>query len=260
MLPNVYHSDIALADFWVSEKFDGVRGYWDGEQLFTRSGERIETPAWFTAGWPKVPMDGELWVGRGQFLAAVSTIRHKMPNDDAWHALHFMVFDMPAHPSNFTERNTALSKMIAQIGQPWVRHVEQSKITDKAALQILLKRTVKQGGEGLVLHRGSSFYRAARSDDLLKLKPFDDAEAKVIAYVMGKGKYSAVVGALEVEMPDGLRMRLGSGLSDQDRRNPPVVGSWVTFRYNGLNEKTGIPRFARFLRVREDMVMAASNQ
>ncbi len=254
ILANVYRGEVPLADYWVSEKLDGVRGYWDGEKLLTRGGERIAAPAWFVAGWPKVPLDGELWVGRGQFSQAVSTVRQKTPDDAAWRKLRFMLFDLPAHPGVFDERNTALHAVVAQIGQPWVRQVEQFKVATPAALQALLARTLKQGGEGLMLHRGSSLYRAERNDDLLKLKPYQDAEARVVAHLPGKGRHAGVLGALAVESPQGLRFRLGSGLSDADRRNPPPLGSWVTYRYTGLNEKTGIPRFARFMRVREDMV------
>lgn len=256
MLANVLRGDVALTDYWVSEKFDGMRGYWDGEKLLTRNGEHIEAPVWFTAGWPKIPLDGELWVGHGQFSRAVSTVRKKIPDEAQWRMLHFMVFDLPAHPGSYTERNAALQTVIAQIGQPWVHHVEQFKVADQAALKAMLRRVVKQGGEGLMLHRGASFYRAIRSDDLLKLKPYEGAEAKVIAYLPGKGKYANTLGALEVQSADGLRFRLGSGLSDADRRHPPQIGKWVTYRYNGLNEKTGIPRFARFIRVREDMTLS----
>lgn len=252
MLANVFRDNITLTDYWVSEKFDGMRGYWDGEKLLTRNGEHIAAPIWFTAGWPKIPLDGELWVGRGQFSRAVSTVRKKIPDEAQWRTLHFMVFDLPAHPGSFSERNAALQPVIAQIGQPWVHHVEQFKVADQATLKAMLKRVVKQGGEGLMLHRGASLYRAVRSDDLLKLKPYEDAEAKVVAYLPGKGKYAGTLGALEVESADGLRFRLGAGLSNADRRHPPRLGRWITYRYNGLNEKTGIPRFARFIRIRED--------
>lgn len=254
MLANVYRGEVPLADYWVSEKLDGVRGYWDGEKLLTRGGERIAAPDWFVAGWPKVPLDGELWVGRGQFSAAVSTVRQKAPDDEAWRRLRFMLFDLPAHPGSFDERNAALQAVVAQIGQPWVRQVEQFKVATPAALHVLLTRMVRQGGEGLMLHRGSSLYRAERNDDLLKLKPYLDAEARVVAHLPGKGKHAGVLGALAVESPQGLRFRLGSGLSGANRRNPPPLGSWVTYRYTSLNEKTGIPRFARFMRVRGDKV------
>jgi len=251
-LANLYRADIPLADYWVSEKLDGVRGYWDGRQLLTRGGERIHAPAWFTAGWPAIPLDGELWAGRGRFAQAVSTIRQAVPDDAAWREIKFMLFDLPAHPGSFSERDAELGRIVATINQPRVRHVEQFSVKNVAALRAALDRTVKQGGEGLMLHRGSALYRAARNDDLLKLKPYLDAEARVIAYLPGQGKYAGMLGALEVETEAGLRFRLGSGLSAAERRAPPPLGCWVTYRYNGVDAKTGIPRFARFMRLRGD--------
>ncbi|OGS91560.1 MAG: DNA ligase [Gallionellales bacterium GWA2_60_18] len=257
MLANVYRDDIPLAEYRVSEKFDGVRGYWDGKQLLTRGGERIQAPPWFTAGWPVTPLDGELWVAHGKFSQTVSIVRQQSPDDAAWRKLRFMAFDLPAHPGTFDERNAALQQVVAQVGQPWLRQVAQLRVADRVALQALLKRVAKQGGEGLMLHRGASLYRAERSDDLLKYKPYLDAEARVVGHVPGKGKYAGMLGALEVETATGLRFRLGAGLSDAERRDPPPLGCWVTYRHNGVNEKTGIPRFARFMRIRGDMDSAA---
>lgn len=252
MLANIYRDDIPLADYWVSEKLDGVRGYWDGKQLLTRGGELVHAPAWFTAGWPAIPLDGELWAGRGKFAQAVSTIRQIQAGDEAWRGIRFMLFDLPAHPGSFSERDAELKRVVARIGHVWVGHVEQFRVQDTAALQATLDRVVKLGGEGLMLHRGSALYRAERNDDLLKLKPYLDAEARVVAYLPGQGKYAGMLGALEVETESGLRFRLGSGLSDTERRTPPPLGCWVSYRYNGVNEATGIPRFARFLRLRGD--------
>jgi DNA ligase 1 len=256
MLANSYHPGVALADYWVSEKYDGVRGYWDGTQLMTRGGEPVAAPAWFTAGWPAVPMDGELWAGRGQFAKAVSTVRQKTPDDSAWHGMRFMVFDLPAQGGTFTERIAPLEKVVGQINQPWVKVVAQLKLPDHAALQRLLAKTVKGGGEGLMLHRGASLYKGLRSDDLLKVKTHEDTEARVIAHIPGKGKYAGQLGALLVEMPaasgePARRFKLGTGFSDADRQHPPAIGSTVTYRFRGTNP-SGIPRFASFMRVRED--------
>ena len=113
---------------------------------------------------------------------------------------------------------------------------------------------VREGGEGLMLHRGDSPYRGVRSDDLIKLKTHDDAEAQVVGHLAGKGKYAGMAGTLLVQTPQGQRFKLGSGLSDALRRQPPPVGAWVTYRYRGLND-SGLPRFATFLRVRDDMVL-----
>ena len=256
MLANVYRSGIVLADYWVSEKYDGVRGYWDGQLLWTRGGERVAAPDWFTAGWPKVAMDGELWAGHGQFAKAVSTVRQQTPNDSAWRAMRFMVFDLPAQGGPFTERIPALNGVVSRIDQPWVQAVTQFKVANPQALQVLLAKTVKNGGEGLMLHRGASLYKGQRTDDLLKLKTHEDSEARVVAHIAGKGKYAGKLGALLVEMPaaDGQpaqRFKLGTGFSDAQRHNPPAVGMRVTYRFRGLND-SGIPRFASFMRVRED--------
>jgi len=199
------------------------------------------------------PLDGELWVGRGQFASAVSIVRKKTPDDAAWRTLRFMVFDLPAHPGPYTERNEALKSLLAGLALPWLRAVEQFKVSDRAGLRVAFERVVANGGEGLMLHRAASLYQAGRSDDLLKLKPYEDAEAIVIAHLPGKGKHHGVLGALLVETPERLRFRIGTGFSDAQRRNPPAPGSWVTYRYIGLNEGSGIPRFASFMRVREDM-------
>ncbi len=256
MLANVYGPAVQLADYWVSEKYDGVRGYWDGQKLLSRGGQLINAPAWFTANWPSVPMDGELWAGRGQFQKAVSTVRQQTPDDAAWRGMRFMVFDLPAEPGPFTERLSALNGVVGKLAVPWVQAVAQSKVASHAALQSQLRQITKAGAEGLMLHRGSSLYKGARNDDLLKVKTHDDAEAKVIAHISGKGKYAGLMGALLVEIPaadskTAKRFKLGTGFTDAQRQNPPAVGSQVTYRYRGLND-SGIPRFASFMRLRED--------
>ena len=169
--------------------------------------------------------------------------------------MKFMVFDVPAQGGPFTERITALNAAVAQIGQPWVVAVVQARATTHAALLAQMHRIVKAGGEGLVLHRGASLYTAARNDDLLKVKPHEDAEARVLGHQPGQGKYTGMLGALLVESvasgnaaAPGVRFKIGTGLPDAQRRNPPPVGSVVTYRYRGLTD-AGVPRFASFVRV-----------
>lgn len=251
MLANIYRHGIVLDDYWVSEKYDGVRAYWDGQHLYTRGGEVIAVPAWFVTGWPTQALDGELWAGHGRFAAAVSTVRTIQANDQAWRAMRFMVFDLPQHGGIFDERLPALQAVVQSIRLPWVIAVNQRKFASHAVLQTYMENLVAAGAEGVMLHRGRSLYRAERNDDLLKFKPFEDSEAIVVGYTAGKGKYRDMVGALLVETPAGLRFKLGSGLSDIQRKYPPAVGSRVTYRYRGLNA-SGIPRFAVFMRVRED--------
>ena len=258
LLANLYRADPDLRDWWVSEKLDGVRSFWDGQQLLTRGGERIAAPSWFTAGWPAEPMDGELWAGRDRFEQASAAVRRQTPDDAAWRELRFMVFDLSARGGPFDARIPAIGQQVQALHQEWVQAVGQRKVASQAELQALLRSTVAVGGEGLMLHRGASLYRAGRSGDLLKLKTRLDADARVVAVLPGRGKYQGAMDALRVEAVDsagertGLRFKLGTGFSDAERRAPPAVGTFVTYRFRDLNT-SGVPRFASFLRVRGDL-------
>lgn len=246
--PAVYRGGIPLHGYWVSEKLDGVRGYWDGRQLWTRGGIAITPPTWFTAGWPPQALDGELWAGRGAFTTAVSTVRQQAAGDTAWQQMRYQVFDLPAHSGDFDARLAALKQLTLPA---WVQPVAQERVLSHPALQTLLRETVDGGGEGLVLHKGSSTVALPAKNDWLKFKPFDDAEAKVVGHMAGRGKYQGMLGALEVETPGGHRFKLGTGFSDAQRQNPPALGAWVSYRFRDVNP-SGIPRFASFLRLRED--------
>ncbi len=251
MLATSYRSGAEVSDYWVSEKLDGVRGRWDGRRLHTRGGQPITPPAWFTAGWPKVAMDGELWIGRGRFDEVSGLVRSGKTDGTAWRRVRFMVFDLPDHPGNFDARVMRMRALLAATRISWLQPIPQYRLANATELDDRLKQVVASGGEGLMLHHRNAHYRIGRSDDLLKYKPYEDAEARVVAHTPGKGKYAGMLGALVVQHADGREFRLGSGLTDAQRYAPPPIGSLVTYRYNGLTSK-GLPRFARFLRIRHD--------
>lgn len=252
MLANAYDATtMSVAEYLVSEKYDGVRAYWDGEALYTRNGRPIHAPHWFVAGWPRIALDGELWIARGRFETVSGIVRQESPADAAWRRVRFLVFDAPAVAGEFELRHAELSRLVAQVGVEWLRPVMQERIAGEHALQSKLAQIIAVGGEGLMLHRAASFYRGGRSDDLVKVKPLADAEARVIAHLPGMGKYTGMMGALEVEDRNGTRFRIGTGFNDRDRRAPPPIGTWVTYSYQGRTSG-GLPRFARYLRVRDD--------
>ena len=251
LLAEVYAANVDVSQYWVSEKFDGVRAQWDGKTLRFRSGGGVPAPAWFTANFPAVPLDGELWIARDQFDALSGTVRKLEPVDAEWRQVQYLVFELPGAAGDFSARVQQMRTRVAQAGVPWLQAVEQARVSDRAALMQRLDAVVKAGGEGLMLHRADAPYLTGRNDVLLKLKPWQDAEAVVVGYVPGKGKYAGMTGALEMEMPDGQRFRIGSGLSDALRRQPPPLGTRITYRYQHLT-KNSVPRFPRHLRVRED--------
>lgn len=252
MLANSYHEDINVTDYWVSEKLDGVRAYWNGTQLISRQGNVFAAPDWFTADFPKIPLDGELWMGRGTFETLSGAVRKTTPVDSEWRAIRLMVFDMPEQAGDFNQRLETLRRMFAQKHSPYITLVAQEKLPSQKALMARLDEVVNAGGEGLMLHLGSAPYRGVRSDDLLKLKRFEDAEATVLAHIAGTGKYQGMMGALLVQTSAGVQFKIGTGFSDAQRKNPPPIGSQITYRYRSITNK-GVPRFASFMRVREPM-------
>ena len=239
------------AGYLVSEKLDGVRALWDGARLRFRSGTDIVAPAWFTAALPARALDGELWLGRGGFEATVGTVRRATPDDAAWRRVHYALFDLPGDSRPFAQRAEALAALAASLRQPFVQAVAQRSLPDAAALARELDAVVRSGGEGLMLHRAAAPWRAGRSADLLKLKPWTDAEGVVVAHLPGRGRHEGRLGALRVRLPDGRSFRLGTGFSDAERASPPPVGSRVSFRHQGRTDD-GLPRFASFWRVRGD--------
>jgi len=249
MLASEWPADLSPEGFLVSEKFDGVRAIWDGKALRFRSGRIIQAPEEWLAALPDHPLDGELWLGYGEFNGLSGRVRRQSSQLQDWRGVHYLVFDAPGLPDRFEERWQALGRVIEAAGQPWLQRVRQERLPDAAALQAELARVVAMGGEGLVLHRADAIWQPGRSPALFKLKPEPDAEAQVLGYRKGQGRLQGQVGALWVETPAGIRFALGSGLSDVLRRSPPPVGSWVTYRYRELTP-SGVPRFASFVRVR----------
>jgi DNA ligase len=252
LLANELGPDVDPTKYLVSEKFDGVRALWDGASLRFRSGRPVHAPAWFIAKLPaNRPLDGELWLGRGRFDALSGIVRKAEPQDADWRQIKYLIFELPDAPGTFAERAQKIREVVAQGQWPQLIAVEQFHVADRAALKRKLDQIVRAGGEGLMLHLADAPYVTGRSDVLLKLKPLQDTEAVVIEQVPGKGKYQGMLGALRVQTPDGKKFLIGTGFTDQVRRRPPPIGATITYTYRGLS-KTGLPRFASYLRVRED--------
>lgn len=241
-------ADVAL--YLVSEKLDGVRAFWDGQALRTRKGHTIQVPSWFVARFPAQPLDGELWLGRGEFERLSGIVRRQTPDDSQWQQVRYLVFELPQSPGTFRQRALALRELTARLALPWLQAVEQWEFGSREALDKKLEQIVRAGGEGLMLHRADAVYVTGRSDVLLKLKAWHDAEATVIGHQPGRGKYAGMLGALRVRTAGGVEFMLGTGLSDADRRQPPPVGTLITFRYRELTAR-GLPRFASYHRPRD---------
>lgn len=233
----------------LSEKLDGVRALWDGKKLRFRSGREIAAPAWFVSALPAEALDGELWMGRGSFDRLSAIVRKTQAVDDEWRAVRYMVFDAPVTGLTFRQRYQRAQDLLSGTEAKWLLVVAQANVLAAHDVPDRLQSVVDQGGEGLVLHHWDALWQPGRSAAVRKLKADPDEEGRVLALVPGKGQFKGQMGGLLLETPDKKRFTLGTGFSQADRRNPPAVGSWVTYRYRDRTPQ-GIPKFASFLRVR----------
>ncbi len=255
MLAEAWTPDANVTGWWLSEKLDGVRAYWDGQQFLSRQGNRFFAPHWFVAGLPTIPLDGELWLGRKAFQRTIGIVRRQDAGDQ-WRHLRYVIFDAPGCTGVFENRVAFVEGRLTELRPAFAEPLHHYRCRDSAHLQDELNRIETLGGEGLMLREPGSRYDAGRSATLLKVKRFHDAEARIIGHLPGSGRHKGRLGALAVALPDGTEFAVGTGFSDAQREQPPAVGSLITFRYQELTDR-GVPRFPSFIRVRRDIEQPA---
>ncbi len=250
LLAERWENDIDLTGWWISEKLDGLRGWWNGGQFVSRQGNVYHAPDWFVAGLPSVPLDGELWLDRRAFQRTVGIVR-RHDQSEHWRQIRFVVFDAPTVAEPFEARQAFLNDLFRQHRPAYARVLEQTRCSGIRHLRSELQRVELLGGEGLMLRRPGSQYEAGRSPTLLKVKTFLDAEGCVVGHLPGKGRHAGRLGAVVCELANGLTFSVGTGFTDAQRQNPPPLGSLITYRYQELTDR-GVPRFPSFVRVRAD--------
>jgi len=240
-----------LAGWWLSEKLDGVRAYWDGSGLISRLGNRFHAPDWFLEGLPDTPLDGELWIGRKSFQRTVGIVR-RQDKSDLWREVTYVAFDAPGVDAPFEDRLAFIRDHAARRRPPFLKPHEHELCTSLDHLRGELARIEAMGGEGLMIRQPGSRYEVGRSTTLLKVKSFRDAEAQVLEHLKGAGRHKGRLGALLVQLADGTKFSVGTGFSDAERSAPPAIGSVITFRYQELSDG-GVPRFPSYVGLRTDV-------
>lgn len=237
--------------WWLSEKLDGVRAYWNGRCFYSRLGNAFFAPSWFTKGLPKdMHLDGELFGGRKKFQSTVSIV--KTPEHQHWNKIMYHVFDAPhLEKEPFEKRMKAVSDYFDKVKCDYVKVVAQEKCKGQDHIDKELKRIIALGGEGLMIRQPGSKYERTRSKTLLKIKKFHDAEAIVIGYEPSKSN-PGLTGALWVKMANGKKFKVGSGLTNKDRRSPPKKGTIITYKFQEYSN-SGTPRFPTYVGIRIDM-------
>jgi DNA ligase-1 len=213
-------------------------------------GNKFHAPAWFVDRLPKVALDGELWLGRKQFQRTVSIVR-RQDETDLWREIRFLAFDAPDLGVPFEHRLQYLANLFEEFRPEWAQVHEHVVCRDAAHLQAELTRIEALHGEGIMLRQPGSLYATGRSETLLKVKTFHDAEARVVDHQQGSGRHKGRLGALLVELPNGTSFAVGTGLTDAERQNPPPIGSLITFKYQELSD-AGVPRFPTYVGIRQE--------
>ena len=242
-LLNNYSKDMNVSGWYMSEKLDGVRAYWDGRELISRSGKVFAVPPFFTKDFPTTELDGELWSKRDDFSNIASIVNRKKA-DKAWKQLTYNVFEVPNAKGGLLKRLSNVKE------SQYIKIIKQVKIKNKMALKKFLQAVENRGGEGAVIRDASLPYYSGRKNSALKMKSYLDTECEVISYTKGRGKYENLLGALVCKLDDSRIIKIGSGLSNEERENPPKIGAIITFKYYGLTSK-GNPRFPVYLRERK---------
>lgn len=315
-----------VGGWWLSEKLDGTRAFWDGgisrgllatevpyantikddrllerpiaTGLWSRAGKVIKAPDWWLDELPKgLMLDGELWLGYGRF--------QELRSLDNWEEIRYMVFDSPSVFEMFKAREIKIRNeysFFVRDAVEWAREHGVKKIPDWSFelryqyLKICYPDTLAQerlplnndkalkevasqlydinihGGEGVMLRWGSSHWSTNRSHYLLKHKPVNTMDGRIVGYTAGEGRLQGMIGALIVKLNNGKELKL-SGLTDAQRnirQNPYFElaydnpgcrlpddfyhyefpkGTVVEFKYRELSDDD-IPKEARFWRIK----------
>jgi DNA ligase-1 len=236
--------------WWLSEKLDGLRAYWNGTEFLSRNGNIFYAPDWFKVQLPRFPLDGELWLDRQKFQKTMSIVRSHN-GGDRWKALKYVVFDAPREGGDFEARMKLLGEWFGDERCDHARLHPHELCKGVDHLKAELDRVLALQGEGLMLRKPGSSYEGRRSSTLLKVKKFIEAEAVVVDHNPGKGKHRGRMGGLVVEMPDGKRFNIGVFEGPESiRDNPPAIGETITYRFTE-HTKAGIPKCASYVRPRK---------
>jgi DNA ligase-1 len=247
LLLKSYKDEMNVSGWLMSEKLDGIRAYWSGSQLLSRSGRVIASPKWFTADFPPFEIDGELWTKRGDFEEIVSIVNRSVAHD-GWHKISYNIFEVPHHKGGLLERLNILKRWLQRYPNPYLKIIPQKNCRGSEDLKKSLASVVNKGGEGLVLRDPQAPYIDRRTSSALKVKQFTDDECIITGYTDGRGKFKGLVGALICQWHER-SLKIGSGLSLEERKKPPTIGTEITFKYTGFT-KYGKPKYPVFLRVR----------
>eukprot|EP00026_Physarum_polycephalum_P002883 Phypoly_transcript_02892.p1 GENE.Phypoly_transcript_02892~~Phypoly_transcript_02892.p1 ORF type:complete len:806 (+),score=69.97 Phypoly_transcript_02892:73-2490(+) len=209
------------SDWWLGEKYDGIRCCWIPEtrKVYSRFNNEITMLPSFLANVPLVSIDGELWSGRGSYSQVYKLIKKSLLN---WAFLRITAFDYPQESTQklpFEERYERL--LVATCANsPCAIVVARFFWEKEVDIKWLAQLVLEHAGEGLIMRQVGSFYEHGRSLSLLKFKgDIGDSEGVVVAL---KPNF------VHLQLPSGKMVAVPS---ENVEISNLAVGSVVTFSY-----------------------------
>lgn len=241
-----YNNEVhEIKNWYMSEKLDGIRAYWNGKELLSKNGNKIYAPKWFTKDFPTFNLDGELWTKRADFENIQNIVLDKKPSKD-WSQITYNVFEVPEEKGFFLQRLKKIKQWNKKNKNKYIKIIPQIKCINKKQMNNYLDKLINQKAEGLIVKNPNLEYFKGRSSHILKVKKFKDAEALVIGINYKKNKFKSLV----LKLPNDVVFNLGNGFTKLEKMDPPKIGQTITFKYYGLTKYLK-PKFASFLRIRE---------
>jgi len=247
--PKVYNENEHEINGWyMSEKLDGIRAYWNGKELLSKNGNKIHAPTWFIKDFPKFELDGELWTKRDDFESIQNIVLDKTPSDD-WKKVTYNIFEVPNQKGDFDERLKVAIQWVKKYKNRYIRIIPQIKCKNKEHLEAYLQELINKKAEGVIIKNPHKEYFIGRNSNILKVKKFKDMEGEIIGFNYDVNKR---LKSLVLKLDNGINFNLGGGFKEKDRLNHKFkIGNIITFKYYGFT-KYGKPKFASFLRVKNE--------
>jgi ATP-dependent DNA ligase len=251
----------------VQPKYDGVRclGKWeDGKVVLTsRSGKPWNAAPHVNEALAKfLPkesvIDGELYIHGATFQAITRLVKKQRPESLN---VKYHVYDLPDNNGDsdleWKDRKVALDKLVPK-DQNVVVLVPSVRCSNEKEVKAEHDRLVQENYEGAIIRVLTSRYRYGyRSDGLLKLKAFEDAEFEITGHETGVGRYENCP-VLICKAESGEEFRVNPKLTIEEKEEmlkniDEYIGKMYKVRFNGRSEAPhSLPRFGRGLGIRDE--------
>ena len=252
MLAHKYNEDKADYPAFIQPKLDGVRCLFTKSGAFSRANNRFmnvehieQALKPFFAKNPTTVLDGELYNHglKDDFEKIISLVKKKKPTDadkaEAAELVQYHMYDVASlKMATYVDRNLFLLAETSFRSYSCLQVTKTEIATDFDNAQKFHAKNLKLGYEGSIYRTPSGKYKGTRSWDLMKFKDFQDTEATIVGYEIGKGKRQGTLGKFIMQDDEGIEFGCppGKGYDYKDLANMldnihDYIGQRATFTY-----------------------------